>query len=112
MLKVRIEDWVIDATHGMLPNEKERPQRFRLAIEVLVDAELPMTKISHSVDYRDIKKIVEEVMAANPEDFVETLAYSIAQRVLNIPRVQQVIVGISKLDIWSSAVPGICLTLP
>jgi len=80
------------------PEERERPQEFKVDIEVDCDLSEPgkTDRIEDSVDYRQIQVIAKEVIEGESRKLLETLAARIADRVLEIPRVGGVTVRIAK----------------
>lgn len=61
--------------------------------------ELPLTDsddLSETVNYAETAALVEEVVAGEPCDLIETVAHRIAGKVLEQPRVEQVTVTVHK----------------
>src|SRR5258708_2910055 len=73
------------AHHGVLAEERTQGQ------EVLVDVDLERT-----IDYRRVYGIVKDVMLGTPQNLVETLAETMATKILALDRVTAVTVRVRK----------------
>jgi dihydroneopterin aldolase len=84
--------------HGVRPEERERPQEFKVDIEVETDLSEPgkSDRIDDTIDYRQIRAIAKEVIEGESQKLLETLAARIAERVLQLRRVAAVSVRIAK----------------
>ena len=84
--------------HGVRPAERERPQEFKVDVEVDCDLSEPgrTDRIEDTVDYRRVRAIAKEVIEGESQKLLETLAARIADRVLQLQRVGGVSVRISK----------------
>jgi dihydroneopterin aldolase len=84
--------------HGVRPAERERPQEFKVDIELDCDLREPgrTDRIEDTVDYRQVRAIAKEVIEGDSQRLLETLAARMADRVLKLPRVAGVSVRISK----------------
>lgn len=87
------------ARHGVLPEEREHPQRFAVDVSVYLDLKRAGSedRLDQSVDYRVMWAAVHEVMAGPPRQLLETLAEDIAARLL-VPPATSVVVCVRKLD--------------
>lgn len=112
MLTIFVENLVVSGAHGVLSDEKKKPQAFRIDIEVLVGRTSPRDDIGETVDYRDLKRAAESVMASRSRELLETLASHIAALVYGMKNVRRVAVTVRKLHIWKNAVPGVTVILP
>jgi len=85
--------------HGVLPEEKTRPQPFEVDIEMVVD----LTRASETddlddtVDYGAVCEAVSRVVASERYQLLERLAARIAEVCSVDARVQQVSVTVRKL---------------
>lgn len=97
--------------HGVRPAEREQAQEFVVDVDVesdLADASRS-DGIADTIDYRELRAIVRDVIEGPSMQLLEALAGRIADRVLTIPRVEAVSVRIAKrpasmLPIASAAV--------
>lgn len=98
MDRILLQGMSFQGRHGVRPEERERPQEFKVDIEVDCDLSEPgkTDRIEDSVDYRQIQVIAKEVIEGESRKLLETLAARIADRVLEIPRVGGVTVRIAK----------------
>jgi 7,8-dihydroneopterin aldolase/epimerase/oxygenase len=84
--------------HGVRDAERERPQEFKVDIEVDCDLSRPgiSDRIEDTVDYREVRAIAKEVIEGESQKLLETLAARIAERVLQLQNVAGVSVRIAK----------------
>ena len=98
MDRILLEGMSFQGRHGVRPAERERPQEFKVDVEV--DSDLSEAaksdRIEDTVDYRQVRAITKEVIEGESQKLLETLAARIADRVLQLPRVGGVSVRISK----------------
>jgi len=91
-----------DAAHGHHDWERERPQRFEIDVELLMDLrpagatdDLPMT-----VDYGHVYDAVAEIVTTRTFRLLEAIAEAIAGRLLDDgPSVEEVVVRVRKPDV-------------
>ena len=99
MDRILLEGMSFQGRHGVRPEERERPQEFKVDIEV--DADLSESgksdRIDDTIDYRQIRAIAKEVIEGESQKLLETLAARIAEKVLLLRRVAGVSVRIAKL---------------
>lgn len=98
MDRILLEGMSFEGRHGVRPAERERPQEFKVDIEVDCDLSEPgrSDRIEDTVDYRGVRAIAKEVIEGESQKLLETLAARIAERVLKLQRVGGVTVRISK----------------
>ena len=98
MDRIQLEGMSFEGRHGVRPAERERPQEFKVDIEIDCDLSQPGTsdRIEDSVDYRRVRAIAKEVVEGESQNLIETLAARIAERVLQLPRVAGVSVRVAK----------------
>src|SRR5258708_35869356 len=98
MDRIRLEGMSVHGRHGGRPEERERPQEFKVDIEV--DADLSESgksdRIDDTIDYRQIRAIAKEVIEGESQKLLETLAARIAEKVLLLRRVAGVSVRMAK----------------
>lgn len=111
MLVVRIKDLVVEAKHGVHPNEKETPQRFifNVAISLKQTRAAGTDDLADTLDYSDLRKLIIDTAQGNSFDLIERLAREIADRILADKRVAKVSVSIDKPDIYDNGTPGVTL---
>ena len=91
--------------HGLLPEERSRPQPFEIDLDLDVD----------TADYGAAVAAAAAVVAGPPRDLLETLAGAIADAVLVDPRVTSVTVAVRKLEpplAYDVASTGVRITRP
>jgi dihydroneopterin aldolase len=98
MDRILLEGMSFQGRHGVRPAERERPQEFRVDIEIDCDLSEPgkSDRIEDTVDYRQVRSIAREVIEGESQKLLERLAALIADRVLQMRRVAGVSVRISK----------------
>jgi len=98
MDRILLEGMSFHGRHGVRPAERERPQEFKVDIEV--DCDLSESgrsdRIEDTVDYRQVRAIAQEVIEGESHKLLESLATQMAQRVLQLERVGGVTVRIAK----------------
>jgi dihydroneopterin aldolase len=108
---IHIDGLRIVGKHGHYMRERRGTQDFEVSIRVAVDVQKAgkSDKLRHSINYSDVKRIIEDVFAAAPRYLLETLAEDIAKKVLKDKRAKEVTVTIKKLDIWKNGIPGVTI---
>ena len=112
LFTISITDLIILGTHGATKKEKANPQRFQVDIWLKCDGrQAPITDdLSDAIDYRIVKKAIEEVIGGPFCQLMETLADRIANLTLERTPASQVTVQVTKLDIWPSGQPAVMVT--
>jgi len=82
---IRLKGMIFFAFHGLNPDEAERGQRFELDVELGGDFSKAAhaDSIDHGVDYADIYRVVEEIVAGRRFQLLESLAEVIANTLLD-----------------------------
>lgn len=108
---IHIDGLRVSGTHGHYVRERRGTQDFEVSVRVAVDVQKAGTtdKLRHSLNYTNIKTIIEDVFASAPKYLLETLAEDIARKVLKDKRVNEVTVTVKKLAIWKNGVPGVTI---
>ena len=98
MDRILLEGMSFQGRHGVRPAERERPQEFKVDVEVDCDlGEAGRTdRIEDTLDYRQVRAIAREVIEGESKKLLEALAGQIAERVLQLPCVAGVSVRIAK----------------
>jgi dihydroneopterin aldolase len=86
------------AYHGVLPEERAQGQEFLVDVELEADLQKSARRdtLEVTVDYRRAYEIVKSVMEGEPRNLIETLAETIAAKVLTLDRVTAVTVRVRK----------------
>ena len=86
-------------THGVLPEEKVRPQPFEVDVELLVDTAAAgrSDALSDTVDYGAVCEAVSRVVKSEQYELLERLAARIAEVCRTDPRVTGVVVEVRKM---------------
>jgi dihydroneopterin aldolase len=86
--------------HGVLPEERVRPQAFEVDLELHVDLAKAGASddLADTVDYGGVCDAVTKVVASESYQLLERLAQRIADVCRSDPRVMAVVVEVRKLD--------------
>ncbi|HOB86397.1 MAG TPA: dihydroneopterin aldolase [Bacillota bacterium] len=96
-LSILIEDITCYAFHGVLPQEQELGQEFRVTVRLrLEECDLESDSLEGTVDYCDVVLAVQEIMHQESCRLLETLAGRLADRLLSLPKVAEVDIRLSK----------------
>lgn len=96
--------------HGAYPPERELGQRFEVDLEMAVDCR-PAGRtddLNQALDYSAVYALARQVVEGEPVNLLETLAERLAQKVLSLPRVEQVVVRVRKPG---APLPGVFQTV-
>ena len=76
MDRILLEGMSFQGRHGVRPAERERPQEFKVDIELDCDLSEPgkSDRIEDTVDYRQVHTIAKEVIEGDSKQLLETLA--------------------------------------
>ncbi len=71
-------------SHGVLEEERAQPQPFEIDVELSLDLSLAGVSddLHHTVDYREVFEIVRETIEGPSRQLIESLAETIAARLL------------------------------
>ena len=107
MDKIRLNNIQIYAYHGVFPEEKKLGQKFQVDIEISVDLENPCKtdSIDDTINYQEIFQIIELCINKKSFNLIESIAQSIAEKILLINAVINVKVVIRKPSV---PIQGIC----
>lgn len=88
------------AKHGVLEEEHERAQVFRVDVTIFADlsAAGQSDDLVDTIDYSELALEVREVVGAGSYKLIETVAGRVADAVMSHPRVVRTIVTIHKPD--------------
>ena len=98
MDRVLLEGMSFQGRHGVRAAERDKAQEFRVDVEVECDLSEPgrTDRIEDTVDYTRVRTIAKEVIEGKSHNLLESLASQIADRVLQLPKVDAVGVRIAK----------------
>ena len=87
------------ACHGVLAHESLVPQPFEVDIEIACDLSVAekTDRVEDTVNYAEVTDLVRQIMEGPPVALIERLAGAIADRVLALPKVDQVRVRVRKM---------------
>jgi dihydroneopterin aldolase len=98
MDRIELRGMSFQGRHGVRDAEREQAQEFRVDVEV--DADLGAAgrsdRLADTVDYTRVRAAAREVIEGPSMQLLESLAASIAQRILSLPRVEGVSVRVAK----------------
>ena len=98
MDRIELAGMVFSGRHGVRPAEREQTQEFKVDVKVNTDlvAAGRSDRVEDTVDYRRIHAIAKSVIEGESAQLIETLAHRIAERVLQLDRVEAVSVRVAK----------------
>jgi 7,8-dihydroneopterin aldolase/epimerase/oxygenase len=98
MDRIELHGLSFHGRHGVREAERASPQEFKVDIEVEADLrEAGRTdRLADTVDYTKVRAAAREVIEGPPVQLLESLAGSIAERVLRLPHVEGVSVRVAK----------------
>ncbi len=96
--RILLKDMAFYGHHGVLQEERERGQPFFVDVELLCDLHRAghTDRLEDTLDYREVYRRVREVVEGPPRGLLEAVAESIAHRLLELDRVQEVHVEVRK----------------
>jgi len=98
--RIEIRDLRVTGTHGVLPEERDRPQPFAVDITAWVDmaAAQHSDDLADTVDYGALARTAADVVEGRSYQLLEALAGRLASALLIIdPRLEAVEVTVRKL---------------
>ncbi len=99
MDKLILREMHFSARHGLLPVEAENEQPFSATVELEVSTARAglSDRIEDAIDYCQVQAVVREVIGGSRKHLIETLAESIAAKLLAaFPEVHAVVVEVTK----------------
>lgn len=84
--------------HGVRAAEREQAQEFKVDLDIEADLRSAgeSDDLAETIDYTKARAAVREVIEGSSKQLLEALAAAIAERVLELPRVQAVSVRVAK----------------
>ncbi len=109
--KVFIEHLVVRGKHGVTSEERAHEQEFSISIEVQFDTHKASVSddLSDTVSYGHFRSVAKEVVEASSYHLLEKLANTIAERILEDARIEQVSVTVRKTKIYPDCTPGVTI---
>ncbi len=99
MDKLILREMHFSARHGLLPVEAENEQPFSATVELETSTARAglSDRVEDAIDYRKVQAVVRDVIGGSRKHLIETLAESIATKLLTaFPDVQAVVVEVTK----------------
>jgi dihydroneopterin aldolase len=100
--RIVLAGMVFQARHGVLDWEKSTAQRFEVDVELVLDAQPAGLDddLTKTVDYRNVYRVVREIVESTTYDLLEALAEAIAHKILaDQALVDEVVVRVRKPDV-------------
>ncbi|HEY5251936.1 MAG TPA: dihydroneopterin aldolase [Acidimicrobiales bacterium] len=97
--RIEVRGLRLVGTHGLLPEERSRPQPFEIDLDLEVDmvGAAGSDALGDTVDYGAVIEATAAVVAGPAHDLLESLADAVATAVLADPRVTSATVAVRKL---------------
>jgi len=107
-----IDTLTVHGVHGHYAEEREKEQEFEISLRVGMHAKRAgqSDALSDTIDYDVLKRIVRDVFARESRYLIESLAETIAERILHETPALEATISIRKKAVWASGVPGITIT--
>ncbi len=99
--RIELRGLRVEGVHGVLPEEKERPQAFEIDLDLMVDLApaARSDRLSDTVDYAAVTESAAGVVAGRSFDLLEALADAVAAAVLAVDgRIAAITVALRKLE--------------
>jgi len=97
--RIEVRGLRVEAVHGVLEDERSRPQPFEVDLDMYLDTAdaVATDSLATTADYGAAIDAVVAVLRGPPHRLVESLAGAIADAVLGDPKVSEVTVTVRKL---------------
>jgi dihydroneopterin aldolase len=111
MASIFIKNLIIEAKHGVHPQEKQTAQRFRISVEVVMDTTRAGVSddLADTIDWSTLRQTIIATVENNTFNLMERLAKEVGDQILLDQRLEKVLVSIDKLDAFQTGTPGIKL---
>ena len=110
MNKIFIKDYIIKAIHWYYEEEHINPQNFKVnVIATISNNTWDKDDISTTLNYEEIKKIIDKIFFSTKYKLLEFIAENISKEILKFEKVKSVEIEIIKLDIWENCYPWISI---
>jgi dihydroneopterin aldolase len=110
MTKIIIENLILSGIHGATPAEHEKPQKFRIDVELEVDVPraAESDQAEDTVDYRKVKKAIGGVIEGPCLNLIETLANRMTDKIVDLDtKIISCQIAVRKIEVWENGVPGV-----
>lgn len=106
---LHIDSLLFRAKHGVSAKERRVEQEFAVSIKLGVDTKRAgkTDKLKDTVDYQEVKNIIQKVIEGSSRYLVEKLAEEIAGQVLKDKRIKTLELTIKKPEVWDNGIPGV-----
>ncbi|MGH3668214.1 MAG: dihydroneopterin aldolase [Acidimicrobiia bacterium] len=96
--RIELKGIEVVARHGVLEQEKQEPQVFRIDLTLYLDlsAAGASDDLADTVDYGKLAQVAHDLVQSESHDLIESVAQQIAAAVLDEPRVDRVRVTVHK----------------
>jgi dihydroneopterin aldolase len=98
VIELELHGLELHGYHGVLPEERERGQRFVFDVTLLV-GEPAADDVAFAVDYRDVARTVRDVSDSTKYALIESLAGAVAEALLERFAVEEARVRVRKPDV-------------
>jgi dihydroneopterin aldolase len=107
-----IDHLQVSGAHGYFPEERTKEQVFHLSLKVGTHLRRSgqSDALTDTIDYDFLKRIVEETFRLESRYLIESLAETIADRILRETSALEVTVCIKKPAAWENGIPGVSIT--
>ncbi len=111
MDKIFVENLIVRGKHGVSAEERARDQRFSIDIIAQLDAKRAATSdtLEDTLSYSHMRTLTKDIVEKGSYKLMETIADTIAQRVLEDTRVANVSVTVRKMDVYPDCTPGVTI---
>lgn len=99
MIELELHGLDVQGFHGALPEERERGQRFRFDVWLVVPDAVLSDRLEDAIDYREVAVTVREVSDGRAYHLLEALAAGVADELLSRFPVERVRVRVRKPDV-------------
>jgi len=109
---IHIDKLIVRGRHGVGEQERKVEQEFEVSLRLAVGdtrVAAQSQKLSDAVDYQPIKDLIVEIVEGKSFYLIETLAETIAQKILKDIRIKSLELTIKKPEVWESGVPGLTI---
>ncbi len=110
MHTIYVRDLHVSATHGYYSFEKVKAQTFIVSISAMVDDWSSQDDLKETLNYELLRDLAIETLSQSPKNLLETLANSLVEKTLLLPKVFQATVSLEKSDIFPDCIAGVSLT--
>lgn len=112
MNTIFIKNLIFSGIHGVKHREKQNKQNFEIDLTLVIgniDTAVKTDRLADAVDYIYIKDIVRDVIEGESKNLIESLAESMAKKILQDRRILKVTITITKHEVWGNGRPGIMI---